>query len=139
MIKITVPGEPIAKARPRFARRGKFVQTYNTQETEEGKFIAQVLAQANGQKLDGPLSLELCCYRGRPKAHYGTGKNAGQVKASAPTLPTSKPDLDNYIKFVLDCLNEILFKDDAQIVRISSAKAYGESPRTEIMISEATA
>jgi Holliday junction resolvase RusA-like endonuclease len=31
---ITIPGKPIAKKRPRFARRGKFVTTYNDQQTE---------------------------------------------------------------------------------------------------------
>lgn len=134
MIKIIVPGEPIAKARPKFARRGKFVQTYNIQETEEGKFIAQVLAQANGKTIDGPIRMTMIATKSRPKSHYGTGRNSGKLKPSAPALPATKPDLDNYIKFLCDCFNEILFRDDAQIVGIKAIKRYGKNPRTEILL-----
>lgn len=136
-IKLVIPGEPIAKKRPRFARRGKFVTTYNDQQTEEGKFIAQVLAQINGESpLSGPLMLKLSCYKSRPKGHYGTGRNAGKIKKSAPHFPTTKPDLDNYVKFVLDCLNEIVFRDDALVVEEVSCKRYSRKPRTEIEITE---
>lgn len=139
-IKLIIPGEPIAKKRPRFARRGKFVSTYNDQQTEEGKFIAQALAQLNGKSpVTGPVMLKLSCYKSRPKGHYGTGRNAGKLKKSAPWFPTTKPDLDNYVKFVLDCLNEIVFKDDAQVVMESSVKHYSDKPRTEIEIAEITA
>lgn len=135
MIEITIPGEPIAKKRPRFARRGKFVTTYNDQETEEGKFIAQVLHQIQGHKiLDAPLSVDLFFFRSRPKAHYGTGRNAGKLKASAPKWPTAKPDVDNYIKFTLDCLNEILWRDDALVVTTKAIKAYAETPKTIIQV-----
>jgi hypothetical protein len=41
-ITMTIPGIPIAKKRPRFMRRGKFVQTYNCQESEEGRFMWQM-------------------------------------------------------------------------------------------------
>jgi Holliday junction resolvase RusA-like endonuclease len=44
--------------------------------------------------------------------------------------------VDNLKKFVLDCLNGVAWKDDAQIVKIEAFKAYGETPRTEIVIRE---
>lgn len=137
MIEIIVPGEPIAKKRPRFARRGKFTVTYNDQETEEGKFIAQVLYQiGDHQPLSGPLSAKFFFYRSRPKGHYGTGRNSGKLKPSAPAWPTTKPDKDNYEKFVLDCMNQIVFKDDSQVVDSRSIKAYAEEPKTIIQIQE---
>ena len=59
MLSITVHGKPIAQARPRFVRRGKFVSTYNPQETEAGRFALSVMAQLpEGFKpLAGPLKL----------------------------------------------------------------------------------
>jgi Holliday junction resolvase RusA-like endonuclease len=45
-----------------------------------------------------------------------------------------RPDIDNYIKAVLDCGNEILFKDDGQVAALSSQKLYSLNPRIEIEI-----
>ena len=134
MIQLSIPGEPIGKKRPRFARRGKITVAYNDQQTEEGKFIAQVLAQANGQTINGPIEMTMTATKSRPKSHYGTGRNSGKLKPSAPAYPTNKPDLDNILKFVCDCFNEILFKDDAQVVSIQAIKRYGDNPRTEITL-----
>ena len=72
----------------------------------------------------------------RPKAHYGTGRNVGRLKESAPLHHVKTPDLDNLKKFVLDVLNEIVWRDDSQIVQLSGAKEYSENPRTEIIIEE---
>lgn len=45
------------------------------------------------------------------------------------------PDLDNCIKFYLDCCNKLLFKDDCIVAVISARKIYG-APRTEMTIKE---
>ena len=43
--------------------------------------------------LDGPVAVEFVFYRQRPKGHFGTGRNAGRLKAWALRLfPTTKPD-----------------------------------------------
>ena len=47
-----------------------------------------------------------------------------------------RPDIDNYIKAILDCSNEILFKDDGQVAAVSSQKLYSLDPRIEIEIYE---
>lgn len=136
MIELTIPGKPIAKARPKFARRGKFTTTYNAQETEEGMFISQVLHQIGSgfNPIEGPLRVDMSFFMGRPKAHYGTGRNADKIKDSAPKWPTKKPDLDNCEKFVLDCLNAIVFHDDAQVIQTTAIKEYAQHPKTVIKI-----
>ena len=53
---IKVPGNPIAKNRPRFARRGKYVTTYSDQQTEEGKALAIIMGQVEG-RLRGAVSV----------------------------------------------------------------------------------
>jgi Holliday junction resolvase RusA-like endonuclease len=47
---------------------------------------------------------------------------------------TSRPDLDNLIKTVLDALNGIAYTDDKQIVRLGATKAYGTDPKILISI-----
>jgi crossover junction endodeoxyribonuclease RusA len=44
--------------------------------------------------IDGPVSVHVAFRMPRPKSHYGTGRNAGQLKDTAPVLSASRPDLD---------------------------------------------
>jgi len=124
---IIIPGRPVAKARPRFARRGKFVTTYNDQQTEEGKVLFEIQKQWQTSPRTGPVVIEFGFYMPRPKGHYGTGKNAGKLKMSAPVYPVVKPDIDNLIKFYLDCMNGVVFEDDRQIIRCHASKLYSEA------------
>lgn len=39
--------------------------------------------------------------------------------------PTVKPDIDNFTKCILDALNNIVYKDDAQIIKLQATKSYG--------------
>ena len=45
-----------------------------------------------------------------------------------------RPDLDNYLKAVMDASNGILYKDDGQIAVIACQKLYSLHPRIEIEI-----
>jgi Holliday junction resolvase RusA-like endonuclease len=44
-----------------------------------------------------------------------------------------KPDIDNLLKFSLDCLNGELFKDDSLIWSLNALKGYHTEPGTYIM------
>ena len=51
--------------------------------------------------------------------------------------PTTRPDLDNYLKTLLDALDKFAFPDDAQIVNIHAKKAFaavGTPPRIEFIL-----
>ena len=136
-MRIIVEGNPVAKKRPRFARRGKFVDTYSYQETEEGRFLLLAKGQIDRQRT-GPLRVDCKFYLPRPKGHFGSGRNAGALKASAPRHHVNKPDADNLAKFCLDVLNGLAWADDAQIVALTGIKAYADDgpARTEIEIME---
>ena len=136
-MEIRIPGKPIAKARPRFARRGKFVTTYSAQETEEGKFYMLAREQVK-EKMTGPLKVSIFLRFKRPKSHYGTGKNASKLKPGSPSAyeHTSKPDVDNCAKFIMDCLNELAWHDDTQIVSLRVTKMYWGYDETRIIIRE---
>ena len=61
------------------------------------------------------------------------------LRDDAPTFKTSKPDIDNLVKFVADSFNTHFYKDDSQIIELKAEKyyiAHGEKPRTEVMIDE---
>jgi Holliday junction resolvase RusA-like endonuclease len=50
-------------------------------------------------------------------------------------FPTVKPDNDNLLK-VIDALNEIVFRDDKQVVISHVYKTYSERPRMTIEVSQ---
>lgn len=47
-----------------------------------------------------------------------------------------RPDVDNMIKFYLDALKGVLYKDDSQISIHGSIKIYSNNPRTIIQVAE---
>ena len=122
---IIIPGNPIAKKRPRFARRGKFVVTYNDQETEEGRWIWELRQQWSLSPLEGSIQLEVNFYMPIPK---------NLLKKWDKTEHIKRPDLDNLIKFVKDCCNQTLWKDDSQVWNIKAFKMYSPNPQTFIRI-----
>lgn len=70
----------------------------------------------------------------RPKHHFGTGKNAGLLKASAPPFPTGTPDLDKLVRSTQDALKDAgVLHDDSVVATVSASKVYvlwGDSLRT---------
>lgn len=133
MITFTVHGKPVAQARPRFVRRGKHIGTYNPQESEAGLFFLNVKSQLplDWQPLEGPITLDMIFTLPIPSSKSNRVKTA---MAAGEILPVSKPDLDNYVKFVCDALNGLLWQDDAQIVSITAHKAYGERTGTHFTV-----
>lgn len=129
-LQITIPGTPIAKKRPRFVRRGKFVGTYNCQQTEEGRWLWEVTQQLGPDFgiFDGmPLELDISFFLPIPKSTPKKLDLRGEPH-------TKKPDVDNLIKFALDCLNGVLFADDRQIYTITGRKFYADKPQTQITV-----
>jgi len=132
-IYLVIPGKPIAKARPRFYRKGKHVGTYNCQQTEEGRFLLQVTQQFTGEPIKGPVKLHLVFNMPIPKSY--TKKKRCEIETGA-MQHTKKPDLDNLLKFVKDCLNGVAWIDDSQVYFESAIKIYGGVSSTEITIEE---
>lgn len=67
--------------------------------------------------LEGPLRLGIVFALPRPKNHYRTGKNATQLRDTAPRFPTGTPDLSKLLRSTEDALTDIaVWHDDAQVV-----------------------
>ncbi|NLX98433.1 MAG: RusA family crossover junction endodeoxyribonuclease [Rhodopirellula sp.] len=78
-----------------------------------------------GELLTGPVILRLEFVRPRPAGHFGSGRNAQTLKASAPTWPTSKPDTIKLARAVEDALSGVIWRDDAQVCQHELVKSYG--------------
>ena len=131
MIELTIPGRPIAKKRPRFFRRGRHVGTYSAQAEEERAIKAAVAFQYAGEPLACPVALNCAFYMPIPKS---TSKKNRARMLDGLLVHAKKPDVDNLLKMICDCLNGVVWADDRQIVTIRGVKIYGEKPRTEIVV-----
>jgi Holliday junction resolvase RusA-like endonuclease len=60
---------------------------------------------AKASPIESPVRVDIEFIMPRPKGHYGTGRNAGKIKASSPYLHSGIPDKDNLEKAVLDALS----------------------------------
>lgn len=94
------------------------------------------------QRIDKPRAVFVVLAFGfdRPASHYGSGRNAAILKASAPAFHTTKPDVDKLTRGILDALTSAgVYADDSQVIRLDVLKVYvprNERPGVGIIIRE---
>jgi Holliday junction resolvase RusA-like endonuclease len=139
MLTINVVGTPAPQGSHRgFVVNGRAVVTQDNKKTKPWR--QAVSAAANEQMLKpmaeggqagaqiGPVEVTIEFYMPRPGYHYGTGRNAGVLKPTAPTYVEKKPDVDKLVRSTLDALTDSgVFRDDAQVARLSAVKRYADA------------
>lgn len=83
--------------------------------------------------MEGALVVEASLYLTRPKSKCRKKDPLGFMVCS------TRPDLDNFAKNLMDALNGIAWKDDGQVHSLKITKWYheiGQGPRTEIQIEQ---
>lgn len=134
MITFIVPGVPVGKGRPRFAKQGKFVTTYTPEKTASYENLVKIAA-AESMKGQPPievavsLNLLLCVI---PPASWSDKKRKSAL--SGEIRPTSKPDIDNVLKGIADACNGIVWLDDKQIVDCQIKKIYAERAEASVSV-----
>lgn len=129
MIKIEIKGiDPVAASRARVTKFG----TYNLPKyTEYKKAIADIAKVKIKEKLIGPVYMEIQYYFTIPKSWSQKKKNE-----HIGNWHTSKPDIDNLNKAIMDALNGIAYLDDAQICYIKSSKKYATNSNISIYMTK---
>lgn len=85
-----------------------------------------------------PVGVEVTFTLERPKAHYGTGRNAGTLKerfADARPVGHQTGDTDKLVRLVLDALQDAdLIPDDSAVVEVVARKEYvAERPALDVL------
>lgn len=134
MCDFEIEGKPVGKGRPRFKRMGNFVQTYTPANTAEYEKLVRLRFQnAGGVITDKPVRVEITAFFAPPKSVRK--KDKIEMLANR-ILPEKKPDCDNIAKIILDALNKIAYKDDAQVVELSVKKLYSEVAKVFVHMEE---
>ena len=114
MIRFRVPLRPKPLKRHRLGKRNR---VYDPNVAEKERWIRSALQQVSAiaassptaspriqaqevRPIQGPVKVHLCFNLKRPQSHYRTGRFKADLRADAPTLPTSKyyGDIDNLAK-----------------------------------------
>lgn len=122
MFSFFVPGQPQGKGRPR--HKGNII--YTPKKTKE---YEELVKWCYKEKYAGSIPIQ-------PKvpvavfliAYYKQPKNLSKVKKAlileGNVFPVVKPDGDNIAKAILDSLNNLAYKDDNQVVKLSVDKRF---------------
>lgn len=136
-MKFTIPGTPFGKQRPRVVHNGNFSKAYTPKETVSYENLVKTSYSdiARGRKFqdDAMLDVRIIAYYPVPKS---VSKKKRKEMLEHKIRPTKKPDWDNIGKIICDSLNQIAYRDDAQIVDSQVRKFYSENPRVEVIIKE---
>lgn len=132
-IRFTVPGKPVPKGRPRCSCRGGEPRLRTPTKTRVyERAVAMCAAAAGVRRLAGlPVEVEIVvvvprttrCRKSEP------GRRPHAVK----------PDLDNYVKAVIDGVFGGNGMEDGRVVRLSAEgwrAAIGEDPHVDVMITD---
>lgn len=124
-INFKIPGPVVAQGRPRASSVGGRVRMYDPPKSRAYKKHVKEVAEefAPSEPLEGALSMRIIICRQYLKSF--TKKQRFQAEDGA-LMPTTKPDIDNTAKSIMDSLNGIIYKDDSQVVELVLIKKYAE-------------
>jgi crossover junction endodeoxyribonuclease RusA len=127
-MEITVRGIPAPQGSKRHVGGGRMIESSKAVGPWREAVRAETQRAMEGEEsYTGPVSVRLVFLLPRPRGHYGTGRNAGKVRPSAPALPAGKPDLDKLERAVLDGISAGGgWCDDAQVVHLQAWKEYAD-------------
>ena len=140
-MKLTIPGIPTPKLRPRFTNAGGYPRAYEAPKTAiyENLVALCYQEQGNGFKVSERCSVKMEFLFPLNKGDYNSKREPnkkGLSKLSGFYKPT-KPDLDNLVKSVLDGLNKSgIWLDDACVCSIEARKGWSQDSMAIIEIEE---
>jgi Holliday junction resolvase RusA-like endonuclease len=123
-VKLEIPMEPRAQARPRAAafkgadgrtRARMYKPQADTDAERDLFYISYNHPDRPPEPWTGPLGVSIWVMLRPPKTRRGK------------VWKDTKPDLDNYVKFALDALTRARFwEDDKQVARLNAEKIYSD-------------
>ena len=135
-VNFIIDHPPQPKGRPRFRSFGKFTSTYTDTKTRNYESLVKEYsktAMGSSDPLEGPVDVFLTFYMPIPTSY---SKKRTEACLNGSEMHIKKPDIDNLAKAILDSMNDVVYKDDTQIVNLHLSKKYSTHPRTEVLVRE---
>jgi Holliday junction resolvase RusA-like endonuclease len=125
-VTIIISGHPVPKGRPRMTKHGHAYTPERTRAYGTHGGMAAQLAMGDRPPIEGPVSIHILIELTIPASWSARKRDAAIVGS---IRPTSRPDVDNFVKSICDSLNGIVVIDDSQIVDLHATKKYGVNPK----------
>lgn len=132
MIKIEIPLKPYAQERPRFARVGNFVKTYDDTKSKSWKAAARIYMKAATRGVETPLFTKDVIVGVRLRFFFELPTSARRKTMEVPAQwHKGRMDFDNLAKCVCDAATGILWADDRQVAygTVEKIRSAQDSPR----------
>lgn len=138
MLKFRLNCIPTARARARHmtTKSGLSVSYKSANQKANERTLEALLAPyAPKAPLQGPLVLEFVAALPVGKSD---SKKLREAKLTGLVAPEKKPDLDNILKNLMDCMTRLQFwTDDVQVVCLRCEKIYAEQGYWDVALFEA--
>ena len=136
MIHFKIEGKAQPQGRPRAVRMGAGVRMYDPPKSKAYKQMVAAKVRSHMkindlEMLEDPLIVHLNFYFKPPKSYT---KKKLKLIEEGKLYYTKLGDVDNLAKGLLDGCNKLLFKDDAQIVSLTSSKHYGKEDYVDVKV-----
>ena len=131
-IMIVVRGKPAPQGSKVSFRNGYMKEASQFVMPWRNQIVSACIEQKinNNEIIEQPVEIFIDFLFHRPQGHYGTGRNEGNLKPSAPQYPITRTtgDIDKLCRSTLDGLSVpsggILLKDDSLVVRLKAVKSF---------------
>lgn len=130
-MKFTVMGMPAPQGSKRAYFNKSTQRAHVVESSDKVKPWRSAVAHAafeatSGLPFEGAVMVAIEFYVPRPRSHYSSSvTRANELRANAPKHPTSRPDLDKYVRSTFDGLTDGgLWLDDSQAVDVRAFKRY---------------
>lgn len=138
-IEFAVRGLPVAQGSARaFVAGGRAIIATDAHRprTPLGAWRTAIATEARAAiadepLLEGPIFVRVAFVMPRPKSHFlpaNSRRTAPVLRPDAPTWDTRKPDVDKLLRSLFDALTNVVWRDDAQVVRVQAVKLFSGPP-----------
>jgi Holliday junction resolvase RusA-like endonuclease len=125
-VTVVIDGPAVAKGRPRMTRRGIAYTPAATRKYEAHGRLAAQLAMMDRAPIATAAKLAVLIELPIPSSW---SRRRQQAALSGDIRPTTRPDIDNYVKAALDAINGVVITDDSIITELAARKRYGLDPK----------
>lgn len=144
-LSVKVFGAPPVQQRPKIVWKRRFIPTYYDPSAGEkvhwryglqkelvdcGHLVFPFFLNATDEIESKGLHLEITFHVKRREADYRI-KGGKKVLRDAHQLYPRRKDIDNMLKFIMDAMHGVLYRDDKCVVRVGAMKMFLEEEEKE--------
>jgi len=128
---VALRGMPVAKGRPRSTSKGRVYTPMKTRNYERDLAAVASMKMGKAPLMEGQIAINVRVYVTPPKCWSRKRK---EEALAGYRRPVTRPDVDNYLKIVMDALESVVYERDSQVVTAEVSKWYAAAPQMSVLL-----